>query len=175
MDWLDTETKALLQRSPPEKLAPPDMATFALVLLACDVQQGVAEAWESEADRVRSGRLPVCVKKGLTYSDGQIAHFELLCRDAASVIIADDVVAEAPADYLAGLYEELRRIDEFELVTVLIYSLPDGPIGQEFFDRFLRGRKPALAFPLKLMRKKARIMQHWAARIGGLMTTEEVG
>ena len=34
MDWLDTETKALLQRSPPEKFAPPDAGTFALVLLA---------------------------------------------------------------------------------------------------------------------------------------------
>ncbi len=154
MDWLDTETKALLQRSPPEKLAPPDTASFSLVLLACDVQQGVAEAWESEADRVRSDRLPVCVKKGLTYSDGQIADFELLCRDAASVIIADEVVAEAPADYLADLYEKLRKIDEFELVTVLIYSLPDSSTGQGFCNRFLRGRKPAPALPIKLMRRK---------------------
>ena len=32
-NWLDTETKALLQGVPPEKFAPPDTATFTLVLL----------------------------------------------------------------------------------------------------------------------------------------------
>ncbi len=32
--WLDTETKALLQKIPPEKLAPPDTKAYSLVLLS---------------------------------------------------------------------------------------------------------------------------------------------
>ena len=53
MDWLDTETKALLQRSPPEKLAPPDTATFSLVLLAfAGVDHGTL--FEGGAIRCRS-------------------------------------------------------------------------------------------------------------------------
>jgi hypothetical protein len=179
MDWLDTKTKALLQRSPPEKLAPPGTATFALILLAVGggdrsalvrAVQRVAEASAGQAERLLRGRLPVCVRKGLTYVDGQIGQFELICCDAASVIIADDVVANARADYLAGLLDGFRKIDEFELVTVRIDSVPNSPSGQEFCNRFLGGRTPVSTAVVRLMRKKVRIMQHWAARIGGQMT-----
>ena len=176
-DWLDTETKALLQRSPPEKLAPPDTRTFALVLLGFAVQNDHASSSFAthcidleKAGRLLSGPSPVCVKKGLSYSDAQIGQFELICRDAASVIIADEVVAEAPADYLADLYAKLRKIDEFELVTVRIDSVPDGPRGQAFCNRFLNEWKPDSPVEVKLMRKKARIMQRWATRIGVSMT-----
>ena len=179
MDWLDTETKALLQHSPPKKLAPPDTATFALILLAIGEHdhndlvravQRVAKASEDEAGRLLSGRLPVCVKKGLSYTDGQIGQFELICCDAVSVIIADEVLANAPPDYLTDLYAELRKIDEFELVTIRIDSIPDSSRGQEFCNRFFSGRKPASSAAMKLMRKKARIMQHWTTGIGVQMT-----
>jgi hypothetical protein len=176
-DWLDTETKALLQRSPPEKLAPPDTATFALVLLGFAVQNNSATSSFAthcidleRAERLLSGPFPVCVRKGLSYSDAQIGQFELICRDAMSVIIADEVVAKAPADYLADLYAKLRKIDEFELVAVRIDSVPDSPSGQKFCNRFLNGWKPASSAAMELMRKKARIMQHWATRIGVRMT-----
>ena len=162
MDWLDTETKALLQRSPPEKLAPPDTATFSLVLLAfAGVDHGtllraarfVAEASDG-ATRLLSSRLPVCVNKGLSYSDAQIGQFELICCDAVSVIISDEVIAGTSADYLADLYAKLRKIDEFELVAVRIDFVPDSPKGQEFCNRFLNGWKPASSAAMKLMRKK---------------------
>ena len=96
MDWLDTETKALLQRSPPEKLAPPDTATcFAsycwrsresITAPFSRAAQLVAEASDG-ATRLLSSRLPVCVNKGLSYSDAQIGQFELICCDAVSVIV----------------------------------------------------------------------------------------
>ena len=88
MDWLDTETKALLQRSPPEKLVPPDTATFALVLLAvrghdrhvlANAVQRATQVSADEARRIVSHRLPLPVKQGLTYLDAQIAQFELIC------------------------------------------------------------------------------------------------
>ena len=179
MNWLDTETKALLQRLPPEKLAPPDTATFALILLAVEghdhnavarAVQRVAKASGDGVERLLSGRLPICVKKGLSYPDVQIGQFELICCDAVSVIIADEVVANASADYLANLYATLRKSDEFASVTARIDSVPDSPKGQEFCNRFLGGRKPASSAAMKLMRKKAHIMQHWATRIGGRMT-----
>jgi hypothetical protein len=176
MDWLDTETKALLERSPPERLAPEDTAAFTLVLLAirdydrdalAQAVQRAARASAAEAERILSYPLPLPVKKGLTYSDAQIAQFELICCDAISVIIADAVVAEAPADYLVDLYARLQGIDEFRLVGIRTDLIPDSPAGREFRDRFLRGREANVPGVTKVMRKKARIMRHWAAKIGG--------
>jgi hypothetical protein len=180
MDWLDTETKALLQRSPPEKLAPPDTAAFTLVLLALgghdhraivEAVQRAAQVSAAEAEGILGGRLPASVKKGLSYSDAQIGQFELICCDAISVIIADEVVAGAPADYLMELYAKLQKIDEFRLVTVRIDLLPHSPSGQEFCKKFLGGKEPTAA-TMKVMRKKARVMQHWATRIGARMSIE---
>lgn len=179
MDWLDTETKALLQHSPPEKLAPPDTATFALVVLSlcgddrravASVVQRAADVSAEEAERILRRRMPATVKTGLSYPDAQIAQFELICCDAVSVIIADEVVAQARADYLADLYARLRKSDEFALVPVRIDSLPDSPSGRAFCDRYLGGHMPVSPVVTSLMRKKARIMQHWATRIGGCMT-----
>lgn len=179
MDWLDTETKVLLQHSPPEKLAPPDTATFTLVVLAfysddhpamINAAQRAAGVLADEAERLLRRQPPVPVKTGLSYPDAQIAQFELICCDAVSVIIADEVVAEASADYLADLYARLRKSDEFAMVTVRSDSIPGGPSGREFCNRYLGGREPVWPFVTSMMRKKARIMQHWAARIGGSMT-----
>jgi hypothetical protein len=122
-----------------------------------------------EAERILGCRLPIPVKHGLSYSDAQIGQFELICCDAVSVIIADEVVAGAAADYLTDLYAKLQSIDEFRLVTVRIDLVRDNPSGQEFCKRFLGGQEPT-AGTKKLMRKKARIMQHWATRIGARVT-----
>ncbi|MGA2032217.1 MAG: hypothetical protein ABSG68_08185 [Thermoguttaceae bacterium] len=184
MDWLDTETKALLQRSPPEKLAPPDTATFALVLLAVlghdrhalmRAVQRAARASAEEAGRILSRRLPAPAKKGLTYVDAQIAQFELICCDAISVIIADEVVEAASAGYLTDLYANLQKIDEFEMVAIRIDLIPDDPRGDEFCDRFLSGQRPPMPVVMEFMRKKARIMQHWADKIGGRITIVSQG
>jgi hypothetical protein len=179
MDWLDTETKALLQKLPPEKLAPPDTVAFTLVMLAVRGQnrhglvravRQAAQVSAEEAERILTRGLPLSVKTGLSYADAQIAQFELICCDAVSVIIVDDVVAGAPADYLRELYADLQNIDEFELVPVRINYIPDDPGGKAFCDRFLDGRRPNLPAVVELMRKKARIMEHWARKIGGSVT-----
>ncbi|MGO8690201.1 MAG: hypothetical protein ACLQLG_11245 [Thermoguttaceae bacterium] len=176
MDWLDTETKALLQKLPPEKLAPPDTTAFTLVLLAVRGQdrrgllkavQRAAQVSMDDAQRIVSRQFPATIRAGLSYTDAQIAQFELVCGDAASAFIADEVVAEAPVDYLTDLYAKLLRSDEFELVPVRIDTIPDTPTGEEFCDRFLSGRKPSVPAVAELMRKKARIMEHWAKKIGG--------
>lgn len=175
-EWLDTETKALLERIPPGKLAPPDTAGFTLVLLAAggDDRDALAAAVQraagvsaEEADRILGRPLPTAVAKGLVYADAQIGQFELICCDAVSAIIADEVVAEAPAEYLADLYARLRRSEEFENVWVRIDRIPSDRAGYEFCGRFLNGQQPAVPATVALMRKKARIMAHWASRMGG--------
>ena len=184
MDWLDTETKALLQQLPPEKLAPPDTVAFTLVLLAVrgDDRSGLLRAVQraaqvamDDAERIASRGFPASIKTGLSYTDVQIAQFELICCDAVSAFIADEVVAEAPADYLTDLYAKLLRSDEFELVSVRIDSIPGSPMGQEFCDRFLSGRRPIAPAVVDLMRKKARIMEHWAKKLGGRVATLSKG
>ena len=65
MDWLDTETKALLQASPPEILAPPATEGFTLILLAnyghehhllvCAMQRATQTSLE-EAERILRSR-----------------------------------------------------------------------------------------------------------------------
>jgi hypothetical protein len=179
MDWLDTETKASLQRSPPKKLAPPNTATFTVVLLAVHghnrpalvrAVQRAAQVSADEATSIVSRPLPAQVKKGLTYLDGQIAQFELIACDAISVIIPDEVVATGSAHYLAELYSSLQNIDEFETVPVRVEAIPDDPKGQAFCEIFFGGQKPTLPAVVRAMRKKARIMQHWAEKIGGHVT-----
>jgi hypothetical protein len=176
MDWLDTETKALLGGAPPGKLSPPDTMAFTLVLLSvhgCQrnalvrALQRVAEASQGDAEHILGGMFPAPVKKGLSYADAQLGQIELICCDAVSVFIVDTVVAEAPADYLANAYAKLLRSEEFELVSMRIDSIPAGPSGRMFCDRFLDGSTPRLPAVVDLMRKKARIMSHWAAKIGG--------
>ena len=85
--------------------------------------QRAAEAPADEAERILGRGLPAPVKKGLSHPDAQTAQFELMSCDAVSVFVADEVVAQAPADYLADLYARLLKSEEFELVTVRIDSV----------------------------------------------------
>jgi hypothetical protein len=174
--WLDTETKAILQRSPPEKLAPPDTATFALVLLTVQrasrdrlvaAVERVREVTRDEAAKVLTQPLPAVVKRGLSYEDAVLGQFEFIACDAISIFLADEVVTDAPEGYLGELYADVSHSAEFELVSVRIESMPADAKGREFLNRFV-GVLTA-QFPLELtgMRKKARIMEHWAAKIGG--------
>lgn len=113
MTWLDTETKAMLQPSPPEKQAPPDTATFGLVLLALQNEggPGLAETVErirqcprEEAARILAQPLPVVLKRGLSLEDALIGQFELIACDAVSVFLADDVLEEASRSLASGFF-----------------------------------------------------------------------
>jgi len=77
------------------------------------------------------------------------------------------VVAAADQQYLNRLYSNLLRSDEFARTGVRIDSLPADDQGKAFSDQFI-GPHPS-AFPIHLVvpHKKARIMDHWAIKIGG--------
>jgi len=111
--------------------------------------------------------MPRLLKTGLSYENALFDQFELISCDAVSVFVADDVVREAVPGYLSSLFGVLLKSDEFELVSVLIEYLPESEKGEEFRNRFLGRRRCLFPAEMKFMRKKARIMQHWAAKIGG--------
>ena len=179
--WLDTETKALLQQSPPGKLAPPDTATFTLVLLEKGPDPTrlmwslarVPGRPKQGASAIVLGACPVLIVGGLSLSDAVLGQFELICGDSISVFLRDEVVLSATADYLNQLYAQFRHSQEFEEVTVHIASVPGTDQGKRFGKQFLGNMAGSPEdtlrnYPLEtqIMRKKARIMVHWARKIG---------
>ena len=177
--WLDTETKALLQHSPPEKLAPSDTATFGLVLLAIQGQEQerltkavgrIVGSSPDEARAILDRLMPMTLKHGLSQEDALLGQFELISCDAVSVFVADEVIAEATQNYLADLYGLLLQSQEFQSISIRIEHIPLNDKGAEFLHRFVGRAEISLPLELEVMRKKARITQHWAAKIGGRLT-----
>jgi hypothetical protein len=177
--WLDTETRALLQRSPPNKLAPPDTARFTLVLLAItgsgrerllETVRRVLECSPQDALLVLAQPLPVPLKSGLAHEDALLGQFELACCDAISVFLADEVAAHGASDYLTDLYGRLLQSPEFEIVSMRLESIPENPQGEDFLRQFVGRTVRHFPIELKVLRKKARIMEHLAAKIGGRAT-----
>jgi hypothetical protein len=209
--WLDTETKALLQKVPPEKLAIPGTDTFTLVVLKCTgdrnrLAQLMARiaGWGrappgglSSADAVRARSIAATVGvsneraaflayrgagplvAGLSFADALLGQFDLVCRDSVSVFLNDEVVSSATKEYLNELYSQVQSSPEFDETTIRVTSIPDTESGGRFVDQFLgdeqrvlfneRGRQ--YSFEGKVMRKKARIMEHWGRKIGAEVTT----
>jgi hypothetical protein len=178
--WLDTETKAMLQQAPPEKDAPPDTGMFTLVLLkkgnnlarlvrALGRIPGLSQG---KAEYLAKGRCPVPVAGGLSLGDAMLGQFELVCCDSISVFLRDGVAASADDWYLTPLYRQFRQSREFQSVPVTINAVPETSLGERFVDQFLgeadEGGSMAGGFPLQqfVMRKKARIMSHWAEKLG---------
>ena len=174
--WLDTETRALLQKLPPKKLARPDTAAYSLVLLSIyhhniereiRAVQRILQTSQAAARRLLGQPFPVRITEGLTHNDALLGQFELISCDCVSVFIEDDVVNEASPNYLVTLYRQLLSSDEFQEVAVRIVSLPENNQGDKFVDQFIGGEHTNYPGDLRTLRKKARIMEHWAAKIGG--------
>ena len=181
--WLETETRALLQRCPPEKLAPATTGEFTLVLIAFQprerarlartVQRACGRS-EVDAWRILARSLPLELRRGLTYADAMIGHYELIACDAAALILPDGVVLDSPPGYLEDLYAFFRKIPEFQLVSVHVEFLPHTEEAREFIDHFLGGGGRAALFARReVLRKKAQWMMRLAAKIGGRMRIYE--
>lgn len=179
--WLDTETKALLQQVPPEKCAPPVIGTFTLVLL----EKGKDRAWverslakvpgisNEKASNFMSQACPLPIAGGLLITDALLGQFELVCSDSVSIFLSDDVVSSGGRYYLSDLYAQICSSSEFESLPVQIDFVPESDLGRRFVDQFLGGVADAAlcgvgghAYRGTMMRKKARIMNHWAKKIG---------
>jgi len=175
-EWWDTETKALLQNVPPERLAPPDTLGFTVVLLTKTeatrlLQAATRAGWLASAfQSAITCSCPCPLLTGLTLDDAMLAQFELACCDSAAVFVRDEVVAENDHVYLSELYAEVLSSEEFEKIGIEIRDVPASEQGKRFLAQFLgAGEKSLEVFRLPLhlqvMRKKARIMGYWGRKI----------
>src|ERR1700677_3137435 len=115
MNWLDTETKAILQKHCDLKLAPPKTMDFALVLIsdASDHQRLVRairrinECSESKAVDLAVQRPPMTINWDLTEANALHGQFELICCDAVSIFVRSQVARSSNKAYLDSLFQKI--------------------------------------------------------------------
>ena len=179
MNWLDTETKSILQKAHEPKSAPPKAAEFALVLLrkGTDRQRLVRAICRinecSEADVSALSRLPVPlpISFDLDETEAVYGQFELICCDAVGAFFRSEVLLEQTGAYLQSLYRQVLKSPEFKPTRIDVLDVPTTDSGEKFVDQFLgvrlSGQKRRVSrFSVWVPYKKVRIMMHWAARVG---------
>ena len=179
MNWLDTETKAILQKQTDPPLAPAKVPEFALVLGRRGADQDRlirAVCRINDCDRPAAIALldhpsPLTINADLTDEDATLGQFELVCCEAISAVVRSQVAEEAGRQYLAALLEKISCSPEFRPVTLRIGNVPSTDDEQKFVDQFLGIDLPKLkilGFPCQftMPAKKARIMRHWAVKAG---------
>ncbi len=178
---MDLETKASLQETPPEKLAPATTETYGVVVLAWLSQPGnartvrafdrVLQSSQDDAKLQSTRQPPFVAKRGLALPDALLAQFELICCDIVSVFISDIVLSDAGDAYLFELYSTLLTSNEFAMETIRVDCIPNDSLGIAFLDQFLGVEISSLPYEMIAAQKKARIMRHWATKIGAIVTT----
>jgi len=178
MNWLDTETKAILQREDESRIAPSKVAEFALVLGAGGVDRErqvravcrINDCSKAEAIALLAQPSPVVINADLTQEEASLGQFELICCEAISAVVRSEVACEADREYLKTLLAEISRSPEFKITTVQIDSVPATPAGRRFVDQFLgmdlaEFKESKFPYRFRMPAKKARIMMHWALRV----------
>lgn len=188
MNWLDTETKAILEKQHEPRPAPAKAAEFGLVLLSkgSDAQRLVRavrrinDCPEPEAVALSRMPLPVTVNPGLTEAEACYGQFELICCDAVAVFVRSEVLlAPNQKEYLDAVFRRVLESPEFKPVRIDVIEVPATESGEKFVDQFLGNacpeeKRPIDEFSLWVPYKKARIMKHWAARVGAQVQCESV-
>ena len=182
MNWLDTQTRELLQKVRDDKLAPPKTANFALVLLLegedddrlVDAITKINQCSRSDADVLASRAAPVTINLDLSEEDALWGQFELICTDAISIFLRSEVIVQNDGIYLMFLFQNILQSPEFKWVTVSISEVPATESGEKFVEQFLGQVPVKRAFPVSATMpfKKARIMEHWANKIGASLKIE---
>jgi hypothetical protein len=179
MNWLDTQTKAILQRVQDDKLAPAKTAEFALVLLRkgsdqqrlVDAIVEINKCSEADAGVLASRTTPVTINTGLREEDALWGQFELVCCDAVGIFLRSEVLEQNDGSYLRPLFKKVSESSEFRPATVSILRVPTTESGEKFLEQFVGPAALKRVFPITLTMpfKKARIMEHWASRVGAEM------
>jgi hypothetical protein len=182
MNWLDTQTKELLQKLRDENLAPSKTAEFALVLLRkgpdqqrlIDAIVEINECSEADATALASRATPLIINPDLKEEEALWGQFELVCCDAVSIYLRSEVVEQNDRTYLWPLFKKVSESSEFRPATVTVTEVPATESGEKFLEQFAGSLALKRAFPVKLTVpfKKARIMEHWAMRVGAQMKME---
>jgi hypothetical protein len=173
-DWLDRKTRALLEGTPPPERVATSTGEYSLLLIELGegvdrllrAVERVRHAGKEDAVRMLGEPLPLVIGSGLTLADAMLGQFELVCCDATAIFLRDEVACKGAPGYLRGVLSKLKLSPEFTRRSVQVRSVPAGEDGRRFLDQFLgsAARDPPLR--VEVPGKKARIMLHWAARIG---------
>ena len=174
--WLDTETMAVLWKVLPEKLAPATTETFSIVVIDRTFRpiesrhlrayhRVLGTSIDAATDTLKRA-IPLKLKRELTFPDAMLAQFELICRDIISVFVSASVMSNADPNYLSDLWNSLKTGVEFERQWVTIEDVPDESSGADFLEQFVGVKADKFPIEIMAMRKEARIMQHWAKKIG---------
>jgi hypothetical protein len=179
MNWLDTETKAILQKEHEPKLASQKAAEFALVLIRKGTDHErlvraicrINECPAMDAIKLASSPMPITVDPGLTEAEALYGQFELICCDAVAVFIRSEVMEQSEPAYIQSLLHTVQQSPEFKRTRVEILEIPGNDAGERFADQFLGGKRyqqdeRSGRFSVVVPFKKARIMRHWARRVG---------
>jgi hypothetical protein len=182
MNWLDTQTQELLHGAPPPRDAPSKSAEYALILLqkGCDEPRMVRAVTRiSDIDPAAAAELisrtpPTVIHRDLRYEDAVLGQFELICCDAPSAVLNAEVLDHGGEAYLEHLFLRILQSTEFKRCQVVIHHIPKTEAGERFADQFLgydaaELREIVLPLHLETPFKKARIMKHWAGRVGVLL------
>jgi len=101
----------------------------------------------------------------------------LVCCDSISVFLKVEVLSSATGAYLARLYSQVQSSSEFEDVIVRVTAIPNTDQGKRIVQQFFGGAEKVsvadgtgYSYAGAMMRKKARIMAHWAGKIGAEVT-----
>jgi hypothetical protein len=116
--------------------------------------------------------MPFVLKSGLSHADALLAQCELISCDIISVFIPENIAVAADSKYLAQLYKRLACSSEFVRVRACLKALPADDRGARFLEQFVGTTQTQLPFSFFAANKKVRIMQQWAASIGGIVEVE---
>src|SRR6266446_6326341 len=144
MDWLDTQTQALLQGEPPQKLAPPTTAEFGLVLLRKGMDHRrlvravsrINDCSDLAAASLLGQPLPLIVNPDLEYGDALLGQFELICCDAPAAFVNSEVLEQGDEMYLTSLFHRIGKSPEFAPCTLAMIDIPETEEGRKFGDQF---------------------------------------
>lgn len=187
MNWLDIQTQEFLQGDPPPKLAPRKVAEFGLVLLRKGMDQQrlvraisrINDCSDSAAASLARQPLPVTINLDLEHGDALLGQFELICCDSTAAFLSSEVLEQGDKSYLRSLFHRISESPEFKPCTLTIISIPTTEKGRKFADQFLGVAGTGLqelVFPFRIdvPFKKARIMKHWAGRIGAHLKCDAI-
>ena len=180
MNWLDTETKAILQKEHEPKLAPSKAAEFGLVLIRKGSDEPrlvraicrINDCPEHEAITLARQPTPIIINPGLTEGEALWGQFELICCDSVAAFVRSEVLLEQDQkDYLDSLFQRVLQSPEFRPTRIDLLEVPATEAGEKFMEQFLGNavpeeKRPLDEFSLLVPYKKARLMRHWAARVG---------
>jgi len=129
---------------------------------------------EADAAVLASRSTPVTINPDLTEEEALWGQFELVCCDAVSIYLRSEVIEQNDHSYLWPLFKKVSESSEFRPATVSITQVPATESGDKFLAQFVGSPAMNRAFPMTLMIpfKKARIMEHWATRVGPQMKME---